>query len=222
MKNKRQIRRALKRPTKLASGDAKPPGPLLTLPEQLKLLKTFRLHGRPGFTEEEANALFGWAAETRHRQGILELALEGLVRVVDFKAGAPAFDVVREVDDLPAKCRAEKTDQTGPGHPGTAPDGDGADREAGQAVQAPIPTLPEEARERLIKEMAERVGAWFHSRAEEVLEEPHTYGEDLEDIRLQICGAVAEDLEQDYGEGVEAMIRKAYTDAGLPTGVAGP
>jgi len=84
-----------------------------------------------------------------------------------------------------------------------------------------MPTLPEESRERLIAEMVERVGAWFRSRAEEVLEAPWEYGDDLEGIRMQICGAVAEDLEHDGGEAIEELMREAYEKAGLTKETAG-
>ncbi len=88
-----------------------------------------------------------------------------------------------------------------------------ADTEEGQAAQAVIPVLPEEARERLIDEMVKWVGDWFRRRAEEVLEEPYSYGQDLGEIRMQICGAVAEDLELDYGEAIEELICEAYEKA---------
>ncbi len=84
-----------------------------------------------------------------------------------------------------------------------------------------LPALPEEARERLIDQMAEWVSGWFRSRAEEVLEEPSSYGEDLQAIRWQICGAVAQDLELDYGEAREELISKAYDQAGLNKATAG-
>jgi len=79
-----------------------------------------------------------------------------------------------------------------------------------QPGQAVLPPLPEEARERLIDEMVKWVGGWVRSRAEEVLEEPWSYGENLEASRWQICGAVAEDLEHDYGEAIEELICEAY------------
>ena len=84
----------------------------------------------------------------------------------------------------------------------------------GQRGQAEITALPEDAREMLIDKMVEWVGGWFRSRAEEVLEEPWSYGDDLEAVRWQICGAVAEDLEDDYGEAIEELICEAYKEAG--------
>jgi hypothetical protein len=91
----------------------------------------------------------------------------------------------------------------------------------GQPAQAMIPALPEEARERLIDDMVGWVGEWFRSRAEVVLEEPWSYGDDLEEVRQQICGSVARDLEFLCGQEMEALIREAYAEAGVTKDTAG-
>ena len=213
MKNKQEKKDRPQRIKRTVSGATKPPQ-LLTVPEQVALLKSIRLESGPGFTEGEAEATFRWAAETRFRQEILELALEGLARVVGFKEGVPVFDAVRDVGDLPVKYQSHGSAPMKPGGPISARDGGNLDQEAGQPIR--IPALPEEARGRVMDQMVQWVGEWFRSRAEEVLEDPDQYGKDLEEVRWQICGAVAEDLEHDYGEGIEELIRKAYNDAGVP------
>jgi hypothetical protein len=83
--------------------------PLLTEAEQVKLLRCFKTPRGNGFTEAEADVLFKWAAGIRLSQGLLENALDGLVRIdlredgqLEFEAVAPeeALKKLREAGTL--------------------------------------------------------------------------------------------------------------------------
>lgn len=79
--------------------------------------------------------------------------------------------------------------------------------------------LPESARINLINEMTKNVADWFQTRAEEVLENPADFDTDVNGLRWEICGAVAEDLHHHNGEAIEQLIEEAYQKAGLLTSV---
>ena len=55
--------------------------PLLSLEEQLALLRAIEHGNNGGFTEAEADRVFEWAARTRLEQSLLDLAITGLVTI---------------------------------------------------------------------------------------------------------------------------------------------
>lgn len=72
--------------------------------------------------------------------------------------------------------------------------------------------LTEAERENLTNSLVEAVASYFRGRVEEVLTDPDNYGgDDLNEIRSQICGAVADDLNSDgcLGGEIEMLLEQA-------------
>ena len=87
--------------------------------------------------------------------------------------------------------------------------------DAGAAVEQ----LTTEQRTVLIQELVDMVAKALRNRAEEVLESPQDYGgNDPFELRWQICGAVADDLSNYFGDYFEEMLRDALESQGTKIG----
>jgi hypothetical protein len=75
--------------------------------------------------------------------------------------------------------------------------------------------LTAEQRTILIEKFVDMVAAALRNRAEEVLESPQDYGgNDPFELRWQICGAIADDLNHYFGDHFEEMLKDALKSQG--------